>query len=201
MSDQWSGFWYQLAIELSTSGDDARLTAALEALWAQPILRHSDRRVDDDTDVHPRETEFTRFLHGDLALPERQVGCVVVVLREREGSDWLEVCVPSGMMEREGYPMHDPLSDSFLLALDQVFLRLADAVYAVAPFGVALIGEEVSGLLRVSDFSARTEAAEWYVRHGGVLLRPALLQELPFRVVAERRPSGLLYIERSRHVA
>ena len=130
-----------------------------------------------------------------------RLGVRAIVLRETEGSDWIALCVPTGMMERRGYRIEDPLSEGFLGALDRAFLKIAEQICASAPFDLALFGEEVSGLLHMRDFFERSERAEWYVRHGGLLVRPALLKELSTRVVAERRPNGLLYIERSRNVA
>ncbi len=199
--EDWRGTYYELAMELSpapSTRGDARLTAALETLSTAIDRCDGPANPSDappDEDVHAGETEFVHSLYGVLPLiEERRLGMRALVLRERGGSDWLDLCVPSGMLERAGYRLDDPLSDGFLGALDRTFLSIADAVCASAPFDLALVGEEVSGLLHARDFSARPEAAAWYLRRGGVLVRPALLDHLSTRVVADRRPSGLFWI-------
>jgi hypothetical protein len=198
--EDWRGSYYQLAIELSPQPDDARLTSALETLSAS--IDRCPAPEESDEELHAVETDFIRSIYGSINLPEvNRLGVRALVLREKEGSDFLDLCVPTGMMERAGYRMEDPLSEGFLAALDRSFLRIAEKVCESAPFDLALLGEEVSGLLHMRDFFEQSERAEWYVRHGGLLIRPALLKELPTRVVAERRPNGLLYIERSRNVA
>ena len=190
----WRGSYYQLAIELSAEADDARLTAGLEALTGG-FERCAGPSGDDEEDVHARELELMRSLYGVLSLPEaRRLGARALVLRERSGSDWLALCVPSGMMERAGYRLDDPISNGFLSALDRAFLGIADQVCAAAAFDLALVGEEVSGLLHARDFTWKPEAAAWYLRRGGVLVRPSLLAGLATRVVADRRPSGLYWI-------
>jgi hypothetical protein len=196
--EDWCGAYYELAIELSQRPDNSRLTTALETLWSRPIVAHAQAprlTLKEDGEVHAVDAEFVHSMYGELSLPESlQVGFRAVAAREQGGSDWLALCIPSGMLDRIGYAPGDPVAEAFFAALDHTLVGLADAICADAPFDLALVGDEVSGLLHASDFSVKPEAAEWYLRRGGVLVRPSLLFTLQTRVVAESRPSGLLWI-------
>jgi hypothetical protein len=182
----WSGSYYELSIEVSPSADDQRLRAALEALWAHPGLARIAPPAghDDGGEVHTREAELFDRRYGELAVDGAPVGCVVFVIREQgRGADWIDVCVPAAM--RRGIPR---------ARLDAALCGLADAVWDEVQFQLALVGEERSGLLSAAEFFRQPERATFYVRQGGVLVDPQLLERLSVRVVRDVLPSGLWWI-------
>jgi hypothetical protein len=159
--ENWFGSFYELAIELQTSHDDVYLEKALAALWKHPYLigpwvdikkfglSPDVIRVSNFNDG----TENFSFLrlYGVLSLPElgEQIGCLSIVVRETDGSDWLDFCVPTGMLESI-LPVEHPLpTDNYPLVkvVDQYFLQMADMIYKQTPYDLALIGNEVSGIV------------------------------------------------------
>ncbi|MDB5056585.1 MAG: hypothetical protein JWO59_57 [Chloroflexi bacterium] len=100
------------------------------------------------------------------------------MVREEQGSDWLDFCIPSGMLAMifsiDYHWFHE--TNPWLQEIDQILLRMADAVYNAAPFDLALIGADVSGWLRADE--ARTTDLE----RGGILVPSILVERL--------KPSG-----------
>ncbi|WP_090980900.1 hypothetical protein [Paenibacillus sp. CF384] len=110
---------------------------------------------------------FSNHLYGILALADSTLlGCLSLTVREEEGSDWLDFCIPLGMLEKKyavSYPLI-PENNSFLRELETVFFEISKTVYSIYPFDMALIGEEVSGMLYVDSLT------EDDVLNGGVIL-------------------------------
>lgn len=195
--EDWYGSWYDLAIEVGPAGDDRRLLEALGAVWRAPGLRGPWPRPDAGAgarpvDVHlPLAFEDVQRLYGVLHLAGHgPLGCLSVVVREESpgGADWLDVSVPTSMLRHE-FPVRYPLirtDNPWLREIDRALLLIADAVYAAAPFALALVGEEASGWT-----SAREITAEYVAQAGGCLLPPALAHRLRLDGAAAVSPSGL----------
>jgi hypothetical protein len=166
--ENWLGSFYELAIEVAPYGDDARLLTAQQALWRAPSLDGPYLAPYESPDVAFRPVslpttigpEDTRHLHGVLHLPgDRSLGCKSVIVREPDRSDWLIFCVPTGMLglvfPHIVYPL-ERTANPWLDEVDHTFLALAGAVYAVAPFNLALVDEEVSGTYSAGEINTRS---------------------------------------------
>jgi hypothetical protein len=135
-----------------------------------------------------------------ITIPQTRttLGCTSVVVREDKGSDWLDLCIPTGMLELEFPNIYTILRDNnhklWLKDIDDVFIRVADEVYRHVPFDLALIGEEASG------FGGKAELVSndaWFlqdVQDGGYLLSPSLFSRLSLILNPISLSSGLLWI-------
>jgi len=151
-AENWHGSYYELCIELGPSGHDDRLLAALRRLWSFPALGGpwSDR---DSFGTAPCEVtvsgDLHHFYYGTLAkLDADTVGCLTCVAREPDGSDWLDLCIPTGMLEIVcdiQYPLYFE-SNPWIPPLNSLFVDIANHVHAEVGFRLAIIGEETSGL-------------------------------------------------------
>lgn len=152
----WHGGFYELAIRLGR-GDDPRLAAAVEALWA--AARVTGRFLRAEGGGHRATTSATRDVlagrdvHGWVALPDgRDVACSTVTVRIDGGEDWLDFCLPLGGLEESdervgAFPFDDGggHSQRWREPLDAWLASLAAEVFRVVSFEYAVIGFEVSG--------------------------------------------------------
>jgi hypothetical protein len=94
-------------------------------------------------------------------------------------------------MLKQVFPLKSPLShaeNSWLKIVDKYLLETADIVYHQTPYDLALIGEEVSGMVH-KVFVTGTE-----IENGGVLLSPMLWEKLSPNKVFEVMSSGLRWV-------
>jgi len=101
--ENWYGSHYELCFELGPSGDDATLLSALRCLWSLPQLAGpwiDPHAYGGRTSVFAIADDSVPMYHGVLTIPDgHRVGCLTCVLREPDGSDWLDLCIPEGMLE------------------------------------------------------------------------------------------------------
>lgn len=152
----WAGGEYELAIELGPR-DDARLEAAIRAMWEHPALsgcfdRH-DREPADQERVPPSlaEMEHGRGTLGVLSLPGggAKVACATLIGRSEESTiDWVGLLIPIGSLSlvREVGPF--PSDDGTPIRpwrepLDQLLVEIARRIYEVTPFRLALIDHDI----------------------------------------------------------
>ena len=206
--ENWYGSFYELAIELQTSHDNVRLEQALEALWSHPNLSGhwlSIENYGQSPDVISILNEF-RFensnpfinLYGLFSIPDidKQVGCLSTIVRETNGSDWLDFCFPTGML-KSAFSVNHPLEMReypWSVTLDKYLLQMADMIYQKTPFDLAFIGDEVSGL--VNKASIISEGIESQIKIYGlsknkIFLSPEFWNEISFDKNYEVMPSGL----------
>lgn len=177
--ENWYGSYYELAVELQPTGDDERLLRAMQRLWDYPAL--TGPWTSREAFGHPPAVPATVLqsdpvpLYGVLELDDgREIGCVSHVIREEGGSDWLDLSLPTGMLEsvfQVEYPLAED-TNPWLAELDEAFVLIAEWLYAEAPFQVAIIGEEVSG------FTSATEMNTDEVASGGFILPRPLWDRL-----------------------
>jgi len=203
--ENWRGTFYELFVEYHPAGNDARLLTAIQALWDAPLLYGPLAGPDSAPDrvLQPvplpaslgTELGDLNRLYGVLALPEHPpLGCLSLTVREEQGSDWLDFCLPTGMLA-VAFPVAYPLlaqANPWLTEINRVLLTLADAVHAAQPFELALIGEEVSGQVYARDITAADVAG------GGYLIPPSLVQRLRPDVPSVTLPSGLRWFPSAR---
>jgi hypothetical protein len=150
--ENWHGYYCELALELGSAGDDGRLALALAALWCHPALRGPwrERERFGQTAEAPDAAESSHHLYGVAALDEEtDLPCVSHVIREEAGSDWLTLCVPTGMLEL-CFPVQyslDVETNPWLRRLNQFFAKIGGDVYRAVPFQLGVIGVEVSGVV------------------------------------------------------
>lgn len=158
--ENWFGSYYELAIELGPTGDDERLCTALEHVWSLPQLRGSwIAKSDFDLQSSPIECRdgivFSRY--GVITLTsEISVGCVTHTVREPDGSDWLDLCIPTGMLGHcydVQYPL-DCATNPWMVQIDRLFAQMAASVFRSIPFQLAIIGEEVSGITHAATITS-----------------------------------------------
>ncbi|WP_404309299.1 hypothetical protein [Neorhodopirellula lusitana] len=151
-TENWHGSYYELCFELGPSGDDETLLTAIRRLWTYPNLSGPWRnRKDYDSDLAALAIsgDSYHFYYGTLSVPSAdRVGCLTCVVREPDGSDWLDLCIPTGMLERVydiQYPLYSE-PNPWIPPLNSLFIDIAIHFYAEIDFQLAVIGEEASGL-------------------------------------------------------
>ncbi len=202
----WSGPYYELAIELQASHDDVQLEQALQALWSHSNLsghwlsKESYAQSPDTFNVadafHGENGNSFIHLYGVFFIPdiEKHVGCLSIVVREKDGSDWLDFCFPTAMLTT-AFAVKYPLpTDEYpwSVVLDKYLMQMADLVYQQTPYDLAFIGDEVSGL--VNKASIIEKGIENEVKFYGlnkVLIAPELWDEISLNKTYESLPAGL----------
>ena len=193
--ENWYGSFYELAIEYVPQGDDERLRKAIAALWDMPSLvgpwRERQQFGQSPSRTDGLEFDESSRLYGVLELSNHQsLGCLSVTVREDSGpdcSDWLDFCIPTGMLElvfHVSYPLHSE-ENPWMQRIDTFLLSLAERVYQASPFELANIGEEVSGRPR------RCELTESLLSLGGILLPLEFAKQFEANTTAVALPSGL----------
>lgn len=165
-SDNWLGSYYELAIELQDSPNDSNLFRALKSLWGHPSLSGGWPRKEDygqsATNFSGEVDKIESFFHmyGLVTLPTSNIefGCLTVVVREEigkdHGSDWLNLCFPTGMLEQAfsvEYPLDCKSNDVWIDQVDALLKEIANSIYEQVKFELAIIGEEVSGYVHKAD--------------------------------------------------
>jgi hypothetical protein len=154
--ENWSGGFYELAIEYYPKGNDSSLLRAMTVVWNKPSVvgPWKDRET---FMLQPSSIgkPYPNTLYGLLTLSNgHDAGCQMFTIREdaATGSDWLILGIPMGMLERVFhivYPPADvspsPENNAWMQELDRVLLELALTIYKTSPFNLAIIGHEVSG--------------------------------------------------------
>lgn len=149
--DSWYGSYYELAMELGPTGNDAHLEVALKALWRAPGLTGpwSSRGSFSELPDAVVGADLEHILYGVATVGAHQpIGVVMHVVREPQGSDWVDICFPTGMLNHL-YALEYPLyshPNSWRSEIDAFLVKIAASVFASCPFRLALIGEEVSGI-------------------------------------------------------
>lgn len=191
--ENWHGSYYEFSLELGPCGDDALATRALKTLWRQPELRGpwlERTRFSADPDQIIVDSQLGG-LYGCLALDGGEdVGCISHLVRVETESDWLDLSIPTGMLELRfpvSYPL-DTVTNPWLAAVDRVLVLIAAAVYAVAPFRLGLIGEEASGASSAGEVTAQD------CERGGLLVPDELWRKFDPKRKGERLHPGLVYV-------
>ena len=194
----WYGSYYELAMEYVPTGNDERLLKAINALWESPTLRGPWQAQEHfgQTAIVPSalEVDDYNWLSGFLLLADgREVGCMSITVREESGADWLDLCLPTGMLRRV-FPLRYSIDattrreNPWLDTIDEQFIAIAERVFNVAPFDFAMLGEEVSGMLRVETLTADQ------LSNGGILLPPKLSHKLGIVNPSQLHLSGLHWL-------
>lgn len=114
------------------------------------------------------------LLQGTVTLPGRHaMGCHVQITWDAAGADLLQLEIPVGMLElafEVDYPIM-PATNPWVPEVEEALRQVGEAVYAAAPFALALIGEEVAGNVQAPNLTVER------ARYGGSLLLPASLAE------------------------
>jgi hypothetical protein len=155
--ENWSGGFYELALELGNTNDE-RLQQALSALWPAANIdgcygRH-DREPDEQDEVALSLSSLTSYGHlrGTVLLPTGpRVVCGCLAHREEAGSDWLEFYLPLGSLARTdrrigGFPFDSNSGEPSLIwrhPLDDWLAAIAIRVFAQAPFHLGRIRFEL----------------------------------------------------------
>ncbi|WP_146605254.1 hypothetical protein [Jiangella anatolica] len=168
----WLGGAYELAIELGER-DDARLDAALTALWeaAGVVGCQAAVRAEPGTWTDSPCTAAALQRHGRLAgqvaLPRRRtVVCGARAVRQRSGADWLVFFIPVGALDlaeprSAAFPFRGGDSLLWRRPLDRWLAGIGAEVHAAVPFRLALIGPEVAGLTSARSLGGRPPAERW----------------------------------------
>lgn len=199
--ENWHGSSLQVAIDLGPRNDE-RLLHAFRAAWASPCLDGPLPSPGGDAaaalDGSLLEQEGSEHTYGTFELPDggRRLGCEVFAIRD-EQSDWLEVAIPTGMLEL-AFPVEYPLvaaANPWITDVEASLVEVADAVYRAVPFDLATIGEEVSGLFYAGSVDPKFALTRDEVeRGGGFLISPGMWQRLEPMAAHQSLASGLRWV-------
>lgn len=154
--DAWLGGYYELAVELGPPSDE-RLAAALAAIWEiagiEGCYLCRDVEPEDQPRVGPRLPGGQgSHLYGVATLANgSRVPCCTVIVREEDGADWLDFCLPLGglgqaLPNARGYPFSDDTGRSWRQPLDDWLAEIGRHLFEQVPFRLGLIGFEQSGM-------------------------------------------------------
>src|SRR5262249_53468041 len=109
-------------------------------------------------------------LRGTVVLPSgHRVVCCCVAVREEDGPDWLDFCLPVGALARTdrrvgAFPFGPDGGERSLRwrrPLDDWLAEVGAEVFRAAPYRLGLIGGEVSGLVYARDLGGGAPAERW----------------------------------------
>lgn len=158
----WSGGFYELAIEVGST-QDAAIQAVLSAVWSAAEVRGSfastDREPEDQEPVPCTVASLTAYghLHGQVRLPNGRLAvCGAVAIRGGDDcSDWLDFYVPAGALDKAGIPYWDGRPFYRSAVLDDWLAGVGTATFERAPFSLGVIGWEVSGCTDAATLAGR----------------------------------------------
>jgi len=189
-NENWSGSYFELALELGPAGDDAQARRAVSALWRHSALVGPWQRKEAFGARPTAAVPGVAPLYGCLSLPDgNELGCLSWFIRDEPGSDWLDLSIPLGMLEATFAVAHpiDRATNPWIATLESTLVAIAASVFAEAPFRLGLLGEEASGAYAASELTA--ERCEI----GGLLVPSATWEaHAPKRVPSIAAP-GLLF--------
>jgi hypothetical protein len=174
----WYGGFYELALELGEPSDE-RLFEALDALWQHPSVEgcylENDVEPNEQKRVSPSPQLLNRMhIYGLARLPDgKQVACGSCIIREDDGSDWLDFYLPTGAVgevyDIGGYPFDKAgfAHRDWQIPVDEWLKDIGKHIFSIVPFNLGLIGFEVSGEAYAADILKTGIPAE---RHIGYLL-------------------------------
>jgi len=155
----WTGGFYELAIEIGDTSDE-RLQLALSALWRaagiEGCYRSRDREPGEQDEIACTVASLTEFGHlqGTVRLPSGQrVVCGCVAVREDHGPDWLDFYLPIEALGRVdhrigGFPFDQNSGQASLVwrrPLDDWLAAIGTDIFREVDFQLGLIGFETSG--------------------------------------------------------
>ena len=177
--ENWYGSHYELAIEYYPAANNQSLLKAIQAIWQFPRLSgpwFEKTSFGGPPDMlQTLESEGGLVLYGLLEVDKsQQIGCLISMVREQDGSDWLDFCIPTGMLELAFNVIYPLLVDDnpWIPRVDQILLDIAETVYQSSPFNLAIIGEEVSGYVTANDITRDD------LERGGYIVPQELLRRL-----------------------
>jgi len=158
----WASSFYELALEFGVAPAGV-LICAIEALWEIPEIAGPYDRLDlplaQREPVPPDfflQGGFSEHAYGAAKLPDGNVvPCGVGVVRDSPGSwgRWVNFHVPFRALEltyKIDYSKPETWK-SWADPLDGWLADVAKSIYRRAPFKLALIGEEVVGVLHADE--------------------------------------------------
>ncbi|WP_444963872.1 hypothetical protein [Nocardiopsis sp. M1B1] len=175
----WSGGYYELAIEVGSS-DDARVQAVLSALWSAADVHgcfgRTDREPGEQDPVPCTVGSLAEFGHlrGQVRLPTGQpVVCGCVAIRGGgESDDWLDFYVPVGALDKAGLSYWDGRPFFRSDVMDAWLAAIGTETFESAPFSLGVIGFDVSGCTDSSTLAGKlpqTRGIGYLLPRGGVL--------------------------------
>jgi hypothetical protein len=164
--ENWTGGFYELAMELGPTDDD-RLGRALTALWAAAGVEgcygsqwHEPEAQESVPLTVASLVEFGH-LHGHVVLPSgTRIVCGAVAVREDDGPDWLDFYLPLGALGASdprvgGYPFGEDAAASLAWRgpIDDWMAGIGTEVFREVDIRLAIIGFETSGSAYAKDLA------------------------------------------------
>ncbi|WP_026690363.1 hypothetical protein [Alteribacter aurantiacus] len=159
----WIGGYYELSTEFHPAGNDKRVNDALKALekchfFDGPWEKREDFQKEIiSLPIQIEEDSVTSFYGTMTSSDGNTLPCLLSITRNDE-SDWLDISIPQAMFENL-YLYDYPLTkerNPWLEIVDETFTLLAEAIYHVSPFDLAMIGEEISGYVNQGNITAES---------------------------------------------
>lgn len=153
--ESWTDGFYELSIEYHPFRDGQRVNEALSALEKSRFFtgfweeKKDYQKRSISLPIHIEE-ESIKSYYGTLILFEstnEELPCMISVIRIEGESDWLDISIPQAAFEKVfscRYPLTTELNP-WLEEINDVFARLAEAIYLKSPFDFAMVGDEISG--------------------------------------------------------
>jgi hypothetical protein len=158
----WASSFYELALEFGIA-PAAILMRAIEAIWEIPEIAGPYDRLDVPLAQRERvppdfflRAGFGEHAYGAAVLPDGNImPCGVGVVRDSPGGwgRWINFYVPFRALELTYEIDYDKPErwKPWVEPLDAWLADVAKSVYRSAPFKLALIGEEVVGVLHADE--------------------------------------------------
>jgi hypothetical protein len=169
--ENWSGGFYELAIELGAS-DSQRVQQALSTLWRTAAIDGCHGGFNFEEQVPCTVASLTTFGHlrGTVVLPSgRRVVCGCVTLGGDEEPDWLDFYLPLGALARVdrrigGFPFDSRSGEESVVwrrPLDDWLAGIGTRIFRQVPFRLGLIGFELDGNISSEQMNGVVPDQRW----------------------------------------
>jgi hypothetical protein len=205
---------FDLSLQLGPVGNDARVSAAVEAVWTYlavagpwPVSSRIGKTKPLYPDPSGRILQRSRF--GLLTVDASEPALPFVLRLIRDRSDWLTLGIPITAL-RSLYPLDESwivAKQPWLGPLSQILAGVADHVHRRESILMGVVGEEASGCWRSPTLESGGDprpdpdyppiailTADVIDHRGGFVVSPELWRELDPKSDAVAMPSGLLYV-------
>jgi len=169
-SENWSGGFYELAIELGAP-DGERLQQALSSLWRVAAIEGCYAGRDSEAQVPCTVASLAAFGHlqGTVVLTTgHRVVCGCVALGD-DDVHWLDFYIPLGALARTdgriaGFPFDSESGEESLVwrrSLDDWLANIGTRIFRHVPFRLGLIGFEIDGSVSSDVLNGMVPEQRW----------------------------------------
>lgn len=149
VNELYSGSHYELSIQYTNV---AHAVQALNALQAMPLFHNKHDFAVSEQDLQA----LVKIWQSTLQIDAHTFPCLISLVNAEDGTTFIDFAIPVNELSAV-YDLHYPIDNAtnpWLTNVHYVLLDLTERIYDIAPFSIAVIGEEVTGSFDAEHLTA-----------------------------------------------